>query len=96
MKFVVIERGRLDKESMNVIFGGKKWENCSDSGTACPMVSGNGFTIIKECFYLPICHGRCPHQRIQEELGSVERQPCMKDTKCINRYLEKIIENLSL
>ena len=49
----------------------------------------------KECFYLPICHGRCPHQRIQEELGSVERQPCMKDTKCINRYLEKLIENLS-
>lgn len=49
----------------------------------------------KECFYLPICHGRCPHQRIQEELGSVERQPCMKDTNCINRYLEKLIENLS-
>lgn len=49
MKFVVIERGRLDKESMNVIFGGKKWENCSDSGTACPMVSGNGFKIIKNC-----------------------------------------------
>ncbi len=49
MKFVVIERGRLDKKSMNVIFGGKTWENCSDSGTACPMVSGNGFTIIKNC-----------------------------------------------
>ena len=49
MKLVVIERGRLDKESMNVIFGGKNWENCSDSGTACHMVSGNGFTIIKNC-----------------------------------------------
>jgi len=50
----------------------------------------------KECFYLPICHGRCPHQRIQEESGVANRQSCMKDTNCINRYLEKLIENLSL
>lgn len=48
----------------------------------------------KNCFYLPICHGKCPHQRIQEEIGTANRQSCMKDTNCINRYLEKLIEKL--
>ena len=49
MKFKIIETGRLDKESMSVILGGKEWENCSDSGTACPMVSGNNFKIVRNC-----------------------------------------------
>lgn len=49
MKFEIIENGRLDKESMNVILGGNKWENCSDSGTACPKVSGTGFVVIRDC-----------------------------------------------
>lgn len=46
------------------------------------------------CFYLPICHGRCPHHRIQEDCGMAERQHCIKDSQYINRYLDKLIETL--
>ena len=48
----------------------------------------------KDCFYLPICHGKCPNQRILNELHLAKKQPCMKDTKCIDRYLESLISRL--
>lgn len=47
----------------------------------------------KDCSYLPICQGRCPRQRILEELKQAEKEPCMKDTNCLDKYLDKIISN---
>lgn len=52
MKFEILEKGRLDKDSMEVVVGGKVWENCSDSGTACPMVAGNNFSISACAYYI--------------------------------------------
>ena len=45
----------------------------------------------KKCFYLPICYGGCPHQRILEEYGDAPIEPCAKDNDYIERYLTEII-----
>ncbi|MBO4738398.1 MAG: SPASM domain-containing protein [Bacteroidales bacterium] len=45
----------------------------------------------KQCFYLPICFGGCPHQRILEEFENAPVEPCAKDNGYIERYLTEII-----
>ena len=46
----------------------------------------------KKCFYLPICYGGCPHQRILEEYENAPTDPCAKDNDYIERYLTEIIK----
>lgn len=48
MEIDIIKKGRLSLSTMGKIIGGS-WTNCSGSGTACPKVSGDNFSIIKNC-----------------------------------------------
>ncbi len=43
------------------------------------------------CFYLPICYGGCPHQRILEEFENAPIQQCAKDCGYIEQYITALI-----
>lgn len=47
-----------------------------------------------ECEYLPICFGRCPHERIQSMLGFSKLEPCAKGTDYLRDYLTTLIDEL--
>lgn len=48
----------------------------------------------KECFYLPICYGGCPHQRILEEFENIPEEKCAKYCDYMDHYLKEYINSL--
>ncbi len=45
----------------------------------------------RDCFYLPICYGGCPHKRILQEYEKQPMLPCWKDNDYIEEYLNEFI-----